>query len=497
MSTAKRVLKNTGYLTIGQIFTLGLGMVWMALFSRYVGPEGLGKYAFAQSTIAIIALFVEVGLQNLVIRNVSQNKSESNLYYNNTIFIKTFLSVIIYTLFLSAIFILGWEKTTIQLIIAVIVTTTLYSINLAAIAIFYAFEKMQYDAIGQIINSVLTFAGVFVGIKLKLSLVEIIYLIAFASAVRLLINIWQLHKVKEFSITINLSLIKYDFIKKTIIESFPFAVLSLISVLYGNVIIIFLRNYTNDQQVGIFSAAQKMNGFLFIIPQMFMSAVFPSFSSIYKESKERMAKIYKLAYRVIIIYSFPFAVLVILFAKSIILSIYGKKYLGSILPFQLLGLIILNSVGFVTGPALNAIGKEKYFTKIFSITLILTTILSFLFIPTYGVLASCFILLAGHILGLIIYSSKTFEWLDIKYPTKTVIKTTLISLLLALFILGIRLISTIVIVQLTISLIVLAGLFYLIKPFETDDVNLFEQILPLKLGRINKYIIKYIVKNAA
>lgn len=497
MSTAKRVLKNTGYLTIGQIFTLGLGMVWMALFSRYIGPEGLGKYAFAQSTIAIVSLFVEVGLQNLVIRNVSQNKAEANIYYNNTVFIKAFLSVFIYGLFLSAIFILGWDELTIQLIVAVIMTTTLYSINLAAIAIFYAFEKMKYDAIGQITNSLLTFIGVFIGIKLKLSLVEIIYLIAFASAVRLFINIWQLHKIEEFSITLNLSLVKYDFIKKTIIESLPFAVLALISVLYGNIIVIFLRNYTNDQQVGIFSAAQKMNGFLFIVPQMFMSAVFPSFSSVYKESKERMAKIYKLSYRVIIIYSFPFAVLVILFAKSIILTIYGQKYLGSILPFQLLGLIIFNSVGFVTGPALNAMGKEKYFTKIFSITLILTTILSFLFIPTYGVLASCLILLAGHILGLIIYSAKTFKWLEIKYPSKTVIKTILISLILAISILGMRLISDMVIVQLFISLFFLVSSFYLIKPFEAEDVSLFKQILPSKLDRINQYIIKYVEKNAA
>lgn len=497
MSTAKRVLKNTSYLTIGQIFTLGIGIVWMALFSRYVGPEGLGKYAFAQSTIAIVALFVEVGLQNLVIRNVSQNKAEANIYYNNTIFIKAFLSVFIYCIFLTTIFLLGWDSGTLQIMIAVIITTTLYSINLAAIAIFYAFEKMKYDAIGQIIYSILTFLGVIIGITLKLSLVGIIYLIAFASTVRLLVNIWQLHKIEEFSISINLSLIKFNFIKKTITESLPFAVLALIGVLYNNIIIIFLRNYTNDHEVGIFSAAQKMNGFLFIVPQMFMNAIFPTLSSIYKESKERMAKIYKLAYRVIIIYSFPFAVLVILFAKSIILTIYGKKYLGSILPFQLLGLIILNSVGFVTGPALNAMGKEKYFTKIFSITLILTTILSFLFIPTYGVLASCLILLAGHILGLIIYSAKTFEWLDIKYPIKTVIKTASISLLLAISILGIRLISTMVIVQLTISLIVLAGLFYLIKPFKTEDVNLFEQILPSKLGRINQLIIKYIVKNAA
>jgi O-antigen/teichoic acid export membrane protein len=492
MSIAKKVLKNTGYLTIGQIFTLGFGMVWMALFSRYIGPEGLGKYAFAQSNIAIVALFVEVGLQNLVIRNVSRNKSESNLYYNNIIFIKIFLSFIIYSIFLSIIFIFGWEKTTIQIIIAVIITTSLYSINLAAIAIFYAFEQMRYDAIGQIVNSIITFIGVFVGIKLKFSLVEIIYIIAFASAVRLFINIWQLHKVKEFRIKLSINLIKYDFIKRTILESFPFAVLSLISVIYGNIIIIFLRSYTSDQKVGIFSAAQKMNGFLFIVPQMLMSAIFPSLSSIYKKSKEKMAKIYKLTYRIIIIFSFPFTVFIILFAKSIILVVYGEKYLASVLPFQILNLIILNSVGYISGAALNAMGQEKYYTKIFGLTVIMTTGLSFIFIPKLGVIAACLILLLGSFLGFTVYSVKIFKLLKIKYPVLTLTKTIIISLLLLFAILGIKLLSNNLLFQIIISIIVFLGLFFIIKPFETNDVNLLRQILPSQYAVFSRCIIRYI-----
>ncbi|NPV10175.1 MAG: flippase [Ignavibacteria bacterium] len=497
MSTAKRVLKNTGYLTIGQIFTLGFGIVWMALFSRYVGPEELGKYAFAQSTIAIVALFVELGLQSLVIRNVSQNKAAANIYYNNTIFIKAFLSVFIYGIFVPTIMLLGWDRDTLQIMIAVILTTTLYSINLAAIAIFYAFEKMKYDAIGQIINSLLTLLGVLIGIKLKLNLVGIIYLIAFASTVRLLVNIWQLHKIAEFNISINPRLIKYNFIKKTITESLPFAVLTLIGVLYNNIIIIFLRRYTNDHEVGIFSAAQKMNGFLFIVPQMFMNAIFPTLSSIYKESKERMTEIYRLAYKTILVLSFPFATFIICFSKQIIMVVYGIKYFDSILPFQLLALIIFNSVGYVNGAALNAIGEEKYFTKMFGFTVILTLILSILFIPKYGVVAASLILVFGAFLGFVIYSRRLFVLLGIKYPKKTLLKVSLISLLLGFTIYVEKIIIEYVLIEFLISLFVFSILFFLIKPFETEDIKLFEKFIPTKYARLKKYILKSYIKKVA
>jgi len=497
MSTAKKVLKNTGYLTIGQIFTLGLGMVWMALLSRYIGPEGLGKYAFAQSTIAIVALFVEVGLQNLVIRNVSQNKSEAIIYYNNTVFIKILLSIIVYSIFLIIIGSLGWEKDRLYIIIAVIITTTLYSINLAAIAIFYAFEKMKYDAIGQVVNSILVFIGVLIGIKLKLSLIEIIYLIAFASAVRMLLNIWQLHKIKEFGISLNIKLIKFDFIRKTLKESIPFAVLSLISVLYGNVIVIFLRYFTNDYQVGIFSAAQKINSFLFIVPQMLMSAIFPAFSSIYKESKAKMAKIYDFAYRTVLVFSFPFAVFVIGFSKQIIMTIYGNKYMDSVLPFQILALIIFNSVGYINGAALNAIGEEKYFTKIFGLTVILTIMLSIIFISHYGIIAASLILVFGAFLGFIIYSKKAFNLLGIKFPFRTFIKISLISIVLSIVIYFEKFITNSIAIKILFLFVSFILLFYLIKPYESEDLVILEQIFPSKYKMIKKHILVYLAKNSA
>lgn len=422
MRKANIVFNNTVYLVLGQIFTIGLGMAWMAFFVRYIGAEGIGQYAYAQSTIAIVTLFVEFGLQNLIIRCVAQNKNSAAKYLFASISTKIALSLLVYGCFFLYLKFDGLEKRMFEIIALVTLTSFFSMLAQAVAAVFYAYEKMFYDAMSQFIQSVAAFLLVMLAIYLRVTFTKILLLLAFASFIRFASNTYFIYKLDNFKFKKEDIRIDWNYNLKLILKSIPFAVLTIVSVIWGNIVILMLRYLSNDTQVGYFSVAQRIYTLLFILPSMFLNAVFPTLSNSYNESFENLIRIYNKSYKYLFALTAPMAIGVMLFAKPIILLLFGEQFSPAIRPLQILGLALLNSVGFVNGAALVAIGKEYFYTIAFGLILIVSVAFSFLIIPRFGVEGASWVVICGNTLGFIIFSYAMFHWLRIKYPIVWLLK---------------------------------------------------------------------------
>jgi O-antigen/teichoic acid export membrane protein len=457
--------------------------VWMALFSRHIGPEGMGQYAFAQSALAILVLFVDLGLQTLIIRNVSRNHSVAGKYFAAAIVTKLMLSLVCYGLFFCYVLIRGWNPTVNTIMAAVSLTTFIFSVNSVVIGIFYAFEKMVYDAAGQIINAVLVLFIGAAGIAAGLPLPGLLFLISIATLVRLVVNVRHMLQIPEFTLPPFHAWIDWTFCRTLVRESLPFAMLAIVGVIYGNVFVLVLRHFLSDTDVGIFSAAQRLYGFLFILPQMFMNAVFPSFAKVFAESKSRLASMYSKGYRYIMIISIFAGIFSYIFAPYLVRLIFGHKFEAAIFPFQIMTLTLLNGVGYINGPALNAMGKEKFFSTVFGITMCATALACFFTVPRWGVEATCWILVAGHILGLIIYSATLHHWLDIAYPWRYMSRLFLAAIFAASALLGMRQYVNVILLGALITPAVFIAVSVVFRLVTKEDMLSFAALLPEQVYR--------------
>ncbi|MBU4347481.1 oligosaccharide flippase family protein, partial [Patescibacteria group bacterium] len=69
------IAKNTSYFTFALILQKVISFAYFAIIARAIGPEDLGKYYFAISFTTIFAIFIDIGLSNVLTREVAKYKN--------------------------------------------------------------------------------------------------------------------------------------------------------------------------------------------------------------------------------------------------------------------------------------------------------------------------------------------------------------------------------------------------------------------------------------
>ena len=85
MSQARRIARNTSFLTISQIISFGVSAIYVILVARYLGPQGLGILNFAVALTAIFNVLTNFGLPTLITREVARDRSTASKYAANVV----------------------------------------------------------------------------------------------------------------------------------------------------------------------------------------------------------------------------------------------------------------------------------------------------------------------------------------------------------------------------------------------------------------------------
>jgi len=105
MSTVKTVAKNSLMQVLSTIVTKILSLIFIIFVARYLGDIGFGKYSFVFAFLSFFTVFTAFGMNTLVIREVAKDKSKSNAFLVNSAVLKSFLSLVSWSviIFLIAI----------------------------------------------------------------------------------------------------------------------------------------------------------------------------------------------------------------------------------------------------------------------------------------------------------------------------------------------------------------------------------------------------------
>ena len=80
MGTARRIYKNTLYLGAAEIVSKILQFVVMLYAARLLSKENFGKFSFALSLSLIAIVLADLGINSLLIREISRNKKEVGIF---------------------------------------------------------------------------------------------------------------------------------------------------------------------------------------------------------------------------------------------------------------------------------------------------------------------------------------------------------------------------------------------------------------------------------
>ncbi|GAB6056786.1 flippase [Methanobacterium movens] len=475
MNAVQRIFKNIGVLFLAHMLNYIFGFITLTFSAKYLGVEGFGILSFALAFTGIFSVLMDLGLNTLTIREVSRDKSLLKQYVANITSIKLLSSLITFCLIFLISNLIGYDPQTIYVVFLIAFYTILNVFSQLFYSIFQAYEKMEYQSLGSILNSALIFIGILVAINYGFNITQFssIYTIVgvFVLVYVLIIFAWKFNLPKlEFNSKIWKSLIK---------ESWPFAITAISINLYLWIDTIILSLIQGPEAVGIYNAAYKLVLVLLFIPSVFNNAFFPVMSQYFVSSKQSLRLIFDKLFKIMILIGFPIGIGTFVIADKAILLIYGNQFIGSVTVLQIL--IWSTVLIFARSPLdrlLESSNKQLAVTKIFIIGALFNTILNIIFIPQFSYIGAALITVLTDILvlGLLIFTLRKKIGIFISKNTKiSFLKIALASLIMGLILK--QLIYLNIFVLIIIGLIIyILGLF-IMQILDNDEISIIRSIL--------------------
>jgi len=472
MNTVQRIAKNTAVLLAANIISKALSFFYIIYAARYLGAEGFGILSFALAFTGIFVVFTDLGLKLLIVREVARDKSLAGKYLGNIVLIKIFLVMITFGLIAIIINLLGYPEQTIKIVYIIALTVIFNTFTGMFDSIFQAFEKMEYQSLGQILHSILMFSGVLFAISQKFSIVGFASIYFLASVI--VLGYSFIVCVREFvlpKIEIN-----WGFWKSMIKTALPFSLTIIIAGMFFNIDIVMLSTMKGNEFAGWYKAATNLVFFINTIAVSFIYAIFPIMSKLFVSDKTTLKTAIEKSSKYLFILALPISVGIFLLADRFILLIYGAEFAYAGIALRILSLYLpLRVISHVTGWTLASIDREPLRTLSAGIALCLNVCLNFIFIPVYGIAGAGIATVISQLLLFNLYFYFVGKYFH-KLPLYDIILKPCIScIIMILFLLTFIRVNLFILVIL--SAIIYFVILWILKTFDSEDKNILNNLL--------------------
>lgn len=376
----KRILENMASLTGLQFASYILPLITLPYLTLVLGPDKFGLTQYAISLITYFQFFTDYGFNLSATRELAicrdDNKKVSEIF-NSVMFIKLSLCVMSFIILLLIITFI--PKFSADSWVYILTFGMVIGYMLFPTWLFQGMEYMRYTSIlniiGKVIFTVLIF--VFVHNTSDYMLVPIINSIGYIVVGVLGIYI----AFTKFNIEIHIPSIKS--IKYHLKEGWYVFISTIAINMYTTTNTFLLGLLTNNTLVGYYSIAEKIilaiNGLINPISQ----ALYPYISrTVKKEEETKSIDFIRKITKIMALLGVILSIALFIFAKPVILLLFGNTYQNSIIILQILSIIPLAvSLSTVFGiETMLTFNYKKAFTSIVMIGGILDIILGIILI---------------------------------------------------------------------------------------------------------------------
>jgi O-antigen/teichoic acid export membrane protein len=425
------IAKNTSYFTLALVFQKVISFTYFLLLAKFLFPEDLGKYFFAISFTTIFSIFIDIGLANVLSREVPKRNNEAGKLLSQVLTIKIPLAIISSLAVIILINILNYPDLTKQLVYISSAAMILDSFTLSFYAVIRGFHNLSFESIGSVIFQLIILIFGFFVIKLNLGLKYLMIITVSASIFNFIFSLFWL-KIK-FKIKIKIDFDKI-LLKQIILITAPFAIYGILQRLFTYFDTVLLSYFSGDKYVGLYQIASKTIFAFQFIPMAFTASLYPAFSSYWKFNREQLSISFERAINYLTVISLPISVGIICLADKII-ALFKPEYMNSILPLQITIIaLFFIFINYPIGSLLNACDKQRTNTINMLIILCISLILNFILIPRFNTIGASITVVICNIVMTVLGLYWAPKITKFSWPK---ILTILFKALISVFIMGI------------------------------------------------------------
>jgi len=426
----RKLAKNTIFYTIALASQKVLSFFYFIILARGIGVENTGKFTFALSFTSIFAMFLDLGLTQVLIRETAKNNDHGEKYLANIIGFKLLGSAVIYFLVILLVNALGYPEITKNLVYVSALVMLVDCYSLSVYGVIRGKQNLFFESIGTIINqfTVLAIGSLLIFSGANLVLVMSVYLLA-----SLLNFFWSWFNLKRrFKIKLRFSF-DWQIWRLLLALALPFAIAGIFGRIFSSLDIVLLSKLKGDYEVGIYSVAFKIAFALQFTAMAFSASIYPAFSYYFEHAKEHLSKLFVKSMYWLVFLAAPLTFGVISIADQVIPKVFGVEYGPAIAPLNVLMLSLLFVfLSFPVGAMLNACGRQSRNTFNTGLVTVFSLVANLSLIPIFGYMGTAWANLISYFLlfflGIIVIDS-IIDY-DKKFLFLSFVKIILASLLM-------------------------------------------------------------------
>ncbi len=324
-----------------KIASLVISLGTMSIMTRLLGPESFGVINYVVSFGTIIAVFIGLGIDNLVYKKLTEEPEHRNEILSTAIVLKIIAGGAAF-LALSSISFFSGETPLIKLLIVLFGIT--YLTQPLSLLYFDFLKERDTKTVGLIQLSTL-----FIASSLKISALyytESLALFIFIQSIEALISgSLSLYVLKRQGRPLQLTPSKK---RALTFVSFlaPLTLFSVFSEIYSKIDMVMLKHLQNTTAVGLYAGAVRLTAVWYFVSFVASTTFFPALANSFNQgnSKEYLKRLGSLGLGLTIT-GLLISIATLILSKPLVLILYGEQFHGSI---PLLNMYIFSLVGTFT-----------------------------------------------------------------------------------------------------------------------------------------------------
>jgi len=339
-TTKQTIFKNTFWLSFSEVITRLLGLFLFIYVANILGATEYGKFAFALSVVYILNIFYGLTSPQIITKEIAQDKEK--VKEMSAIFsLKIILGLASLILVIASLFFVSHDPVVREVIIILAIYNLLNSFMETIWAFFRAKQKMEYEFLMKVSQTIVFVSLGFFVILNYPSIINFSYAYLFSSLAILLVFLAIFHiKVQSLKFSVDKPVWK-----KILSLSWPLALVSIFSTIYNQTDSVMLGFWGQITETGWYNASYRIIGVVLVPASLIALSFYPSISKSFKDSKEKFQKLWDYFLGIMISLAIPLVSGGMILAPKIINFVYDQSYFPSILSFRILiimaGIVIL------------------------------------------------------------------------------------------------------------------------------------------------------------
>ncbi|MEK6477302.1 flippase [Catalinimonas sp. 4WD22] len=381
----KKVSANMSWLFIERMIMLAVTLAVGVYVARYLGPKYYGILNFAISFIALFIAIANLGLQNVLVKELVEHEDEHNTFMGSAFLMKLGGSIILLGIVFFSSQMMDLDATT-RTIVFIIGAGLLFK-SLDTIGFFFQSKvQSKFEAVARTTS------------LLSISAVKVILILLKAPLIYFALVYMLEHVITSTVLMIfykrqGRSIVNWRFSKKAVVylfnECWPIIISGLVVSVHLKVDQVMINQMLGDEEVGYYAAAAKISDVWYFIPTIIMSSVFPVIVKTKSKSKKLFDEQLHMLYDSMVILSLSVAIPLTFLSDWLINLLYGVEYslTGKVLSIHIWS-AVFGFMNVVRGKWAVIEKQQRFGVFIQGSGALVNIALNFFMIPAYGIIGA-------------------------------------------------------------------------------------------------------------